>query len=716
MRAISGWLRVGILTAGLAMAAAAGAEDGPRVVVLGFDGADARLTEQLMDEGALPHLARLRETGTFSPLGTTVPPQTPVSWSSFATGRNPGGTGIFDFLRRDLATYQPDFAMYRISNDPVGWGKNNHLLIALALLTLALIVGPVIGLFVKRPVRGLAVGLVAGVVLGLAGFVFGRDLIPYRVPHVENTRQGATFWEVAGEAGIPATIVRVPGMFPPDPFAHGSILAGLGVPDIRGNFGTFTYYTTESRTEQVDENTEFGGKIIQVSLLDGACESYIYGPRNRLFDDPPDILTPVRFRVDREASPHTVTVTTDTANLTVALGEWSDWVTLEFPFSPIVKGYGLARFNFVSSEPFGLYMSAINLDPHRPALPVSAPGEFSGQLADRFGPYKTLGWAMDTWALNELTIDEETFLEDVYFTEGKFAEMMRGLLQDRNDRLFVQVFGLTDRVGHMFWRFFDPEHPAYDAELAVEYGDAVRDAYVYMDDLVGEALELMEPDDVLFVASDHGFHTWHKSVNYNTWLVRNGYMTLRDDSADRTKTLEDLFGQGEFWPNVDWGRTKAYALGLGDLYINVQGREAEGIVEPGDEYERIRRQLITDLQGWVDPETGEHPVRRVITREDAYGDFDPDLIPDLMVANNPKYRVSWQTSLGGIPRDLFTINDRKWSGDHCSLDPEITKGIFFSNRRLDAAGVSILDFYPTILGYLGVDAAADIDGRRIPER
>jgi predicted AlkP superfamily phosphohydrolase/phosphomutase len=565
----------------------------------------------------------------------------------------------------------------------------------------------------RRRARGLVAGLILGLVVGGSAVVWAKDLLPYRKPTVENTRQGATFWETAGEAGVRSTIVRVPATFPAAPYPGGHLLSGLGVPDIRGTFGTFTLYTTEALPEKVDENTEMGGKIIQVSLLDGATDTYVFGPRNRVFDEPPEILPPLHLQVNREGEVPSVTVRVGNEEQTMELHQWSDWVGIEFELSPLVKLYGIARFFFVSSEPFALYMSPINLDPHESPLSISQPPAWSGELADRFGDYKTLGWAVDTWALNELRIDEKTFLEDAYFTDGKYAEMMRGLLDEGDFRLYVQVYAATDRVAHVFWRLIDPSHPAYDPVLAAEYGNAIRDMYVFMDDVVGQALERLGPDDLLLICSDHGFHTWHKAVNYNTWLVRRGYMVLKNNSPDPEKKLEDLFGQGQFWPNVDWKRTKAYALGLGDIYLNVKGREAQGIVEPGEEYERIRDQLIRDLEAWTDPETGDHPVRRVYRREDVYRDFDPDLIPDLLAGNGPKYRVSWQTSLGGIPPELIQINDRKWSGDHCSFDAEITAGVFFSNRVLDAEGASIVDLCPTILEALGLPVPEGLDGKTL---
>jgi predicted AlkP superfamily phosphohydrolase/phosphomutase len=628
---------------------------------------------------------------------------------------NPGRNGIFDFLRRDLATYQPDFAMYLIGSKRVLWGKNNHLLVALVVFAVCVLLGTGGGRLARRAGRGLWVGALVGLVIGGSAIVWARDVIPYRQPTVENTRKGDTFWEIAGRHGVRSKVVRVPATFPARAYDLGHLLSGLGVPDIRGTFGTFTLYTTESLPDRRDENTEMGGKIIQVSLLNGETESYVFGPRNRLFDEPPEIFPPIHFRVDRTTDPHTVAVTLQGKSETIPLGGWSEWFTIEFRMSPIISLYGIARFNFISSEPFILYMSSINLDPHSSPLPISAPKSWSGELATRFGLYKTLGWAMDTWALNELHIDEETFLEDVYSTEGKFGEIMRGLLEDEDYRLYVHVYELTDRVAHVFWRFLDPTHPAHDPELAATYGDAIRDSYVFMDERVGEAMERMGPDDILFVLSDHGFHTWHKAVNYNTWLVQNGYMTLKSSRPDTEKKLEDLFGQGQFWPNVDWRRTKAYAMGLGDVYLNVKGREAQGIVEPGAEYERIRDQLIVDLERWVDPETGDHPVRRAQKREEVYRGYDDDLIPDLLLGNNPKYRVSWQTSLGGIPPDLMQINDRKWSGDHCSFDAAITKGILFSNRKLEVEEPTILDLFPTILGYLDIPLPEDRDGKALEE-
>ena len=152
-------------------------------------------------------------------------------------------------------------------------------------------------------------------------------------------------------------------------------------------------------------------------------------------------------------------------------------------------------------------------------------------------------------------------------------------------------------------------------------------------------------------------------------------------------------------------------MGLGEVYINLRGREAQGIVQPGAEYNALKRELKQKLVAMVDPETGDHPVRRVLSREEVYRQFDPNMIPDLFVTNNDGYRVSWQTSLGGIPKQLIEPNKQVWSGDHCSVDPEIVKGIFFYNRKLNTDRAPyIADVYPTVLGLLGVKAPYELDG------
>ena len=290
--------------------------------------------------------------------------------------------------------------------------------------------------------------------------------------------------------------------------------------------------------------------------------------------------------------------------------------------------------------------------------------------------------------------------------------MLRGLLDDDGWDVTMQYFEFTDRVQHMMFRFLDPKHPLYTAEGASRWAPSVLQAYRQMDDIVGEVMRTMPSNADLLVLSDHGFASFRRGMNYNTWLATNGFMTLTGEDTKR-KNLEDLFGQGDFFVNVDWSKTRAYALGLGQIYVNLAGREAKGIVQPGKDYQQVTAAIRAGLEAYVDPATGEHPVAHVFTRDEAYGTYDPELIPDLIPSNNEGYRVGWQDTLGGIGKNIVEPNDQIWSGDHCSVYPPLVKGILFSNLKLDAAGAKMGDVMPTILDLYHVQPPERLDGKSL---
>lgn len=696
-----------------ASVAAEAASAPSKVIVLGFDGADARLVEQYMQEGYLPNLNRLRRQGSYSPLVPTNPPQTPVSWSTFATGLDPGQHEIFDFLKRDPDTYAPDFAMMTPTTAPFLFGPRNPLYLGLGVaLALLLLVGLLAGIISRRPL----VGLIAGLVVAAPGFVFARSFvaenIPEKRPVAVNNRKGTPFWQTLAAAGFRSTVIRVPQTFPPDRNPGGRLLAGLGVPDIRGTFGTYTFYTSEPFTFKQD--TEKGGKVVLLDAQEGTpeVETIVYGPFNKLFDDPPEITLPMTVRMDWGA--RAVTIKVSGQEFRLREGEWSEFIRFEFPVRKLVKVRGIARFNLLQLGPhLKLYLQAINFDPQEPVLPITDPAGWSKEIYKLVGNWKTLGWAMDTWALDEGVTTEKEYAEDRDYFVTRFERMMDHFIGDPADRLFVQVFYYTDRDGHMFWRFLDEQNPAFDPDKASDWRSFIRESYQRMDRAVGKAMEKLPPDGVLFVVSDHGFSSWRHSFNINTWLVRNGFMVLKGQD-DGMKTLDDLFVSGSFFQNVDWSRTRAYALGLGCVYINLLGRERDGIVSPGAEYDQVCREIQERLEAFVDPATGEHPVHKVYRRDEMYSDFDPDLIPDLRAANGLNYRVSWQTSLGGAPPDYFEKHASPWSGDHCSLDPQLVRGILFCSRPLSADPTPQMhDFVPTLFSLYGLPAPAEMPGRSL---
>jgi len=714
------WFRPGrVLVLALAAAPppAAAVSPPPRVIVLGFDGADHALVAKAVAEGRLPNLAALAARGGFSALTPTIPAQTPVSWSTFSTGLSPGRTMIFDFLKRDPKTYRPEFAIEEEGKRNFLLGKGNRVAVpaVLGIVAFALVAG-LLKILLRRREKGFGAGiaLAACAAAGLAAFlgISLSSLLPTEIPWPINNRRGTPFWEEAGRKGIPSVVMHVPVTFPAADYDHGRLLSGLGVTDVRGRIGTPSYYTSDPFFAPKNKN-EFSVELVRLESNKGTIETEVFGPYNKLFQSPPVIKTAMTLTVADDGGSLNI-APKGSSPVTLKVGEWSPWVVFTFSFNSLVKMTGIGRFHLAELSPeIKLYLSPIHFNPSDlpPSVKITAPAALSKKLVDRYGLYKTMGWQIDTWSMSEETIDEKTFLEDVDHTVEPFRKMMNDFLDDKDVRLFVQIYEFPDRVAHCFWRFLDPQHPAYDAAKAAVWAPAVERAYEKMDAIVGDAMKRLGPDDILIVLSDHGFATWRRSVNYNTWLVQNGFMALKGGDGSRNADLEMLFGQGEFWPNVDWTKTKAYAMGLGDIYINLKGREGQGIVSPGAEYEAVRDEIRKKLVTLVDPKTGQRAVSRIFTREEAYGSFDADVIPDLFVTNTAGTRIGWQGSLGVVTKELFEDNNQVWSGDHCSLDPAVVPGILFANRPLPGEKrPRIADVPATIYHVLGVAPPEKLDG------
>jgi predicted AlkP superfamily phosphohydrolase/phosphomutase len=687
----------------------------PRVVILGFDGADGELTRQWMDEGKLPNLARLRDQGTFAPLRSTIPSQTPVSWSTFATGLNPGRHSIFDFLKRDPKNYRPSFASTDETREPFLWGeRNGPILGVLCGLALAVLLFLALWPFLRRRLAvAAAVAAVVGVIAGLGAGTAAAKLLPVDRPVAVNRQQGDTFWEVLGAAGKRVRVVRVPVTFPPEPFPHGELLSGLGTPDLSFRIGKPFYFTSELFF-QPKGGGDFSIELVELVDNQGTIQTEIKGPPNKLFpDQAPYITIPMTLTVSEDRS--SVGIEVSGQQLSLEPGEWSDFVRFGFPFNALIKLHGIGRFRLLSVEPeVRLYLSPIQFDPENlpPIVALTAPGSWIDDLTGRFGLFKTIGWAIDTWSLREGTIDEEVFFEDVDNTVTKYTEMLTGLLADDDWDVLVHYFEFTDRVQHMMYRYFDPQHPLYTEEGAAQWGDSILESYQRMDSIVGDVMERMPEGTILMVVSDHGFAPWRRTMNYNTWLAHEGYLVLEGEGPGRAN-LEDLFDQGEFFVNVDWSRTRAYAMGLGNIYVNLAGREGEGIVQPGEEYRQLVTEIKTKLEAFTDSETGEPPVAHVFTRDEAYGTYDPELIPDMFPSNSRGYRVGWQDSLGIVAQQVIEPNADIWSGDHCSVYPPLVKGILFSNRRLQAPDPYMADVMPTLLAIYGVEPPVQLDGESL---
>jgi predicted AlkP superfamily phosphohydrolase/phosphomutase len=652
-----------------------------KVFVIGFDGMDPTLSQKYMDEGKLPNLKKLADAGTFRKLETTQPSESPVAWSSFATGVNPGKHNIFDFLVRDFETYMPDLAG------------------------------------VKRPEP--------------PRFLLG--LIPTQRPVLQSTRGGTSFWKHAGADGVKSVVLTVPMTFPPEEITHGRMLAGLPLPDMRNTIGFFSYWATDLSSFE-EGNTEFGGFLKRLLFENGEAKTLLKGPDSPILrreeadlrekQKKGPLSDKERARLEQLANkevnlPLTVRwkegsgqaeLELQGQKLTLKAGQWSEWVPVTFAFNVLIKVHGIVQFHVIKADKeLQLYASPINLDPRNPPVPISKPDDFSAQLVKQIGLYRTVGWAEATWALSDGRLDEAAFLHDC---ERAFLDRERIIFKSLDSQdwdLFVAAIETTDRVSHMMWRLIDPKHPMYDKALAEKYGDAIEKIYRRADDFVGRLQQKVPADTAFIVMSDHGFHSFRRGVNLNTWLVQNGYMAFEGESAQ--KSLVDLFGRGKLMEGVDWKRTKAYAIGLGQIYFNLRGRESQGVVSSGAEYKALQDEIATKLKTLVDPDDGARVFADVYKRDDIYQGEYIQNAPDLQVGFNDGYRVGWQDSLGGVKRDVIDNNNRRWSGDHCATATEISGGVLFTNLKLQKARPHIMDLGPTILKLLGTPVPAGLDGQ-----
>jgi len=619
-----------------------------KVIVIGLDGLEPTIVEPMLERGELPNLALIRRSGSYSQLKTTYPAQTPVAWSSFATGTNPGGHGIFDFISRDPATYLPDAALSR----------------------------------------------------------FERPRSAFAAPQVVNQRKGVPVWQVLSKAGVPSVVLRCPCTFPPEEL-HGRMISGVGVPDLRGSQNKGTFYTQNSgviarESEQV------------VTLAAGSdIKTYVIGPRNTKQSPAADTKAEIRVQVKTDSRSLLIDTGGTPAQIEVKEGAWSDWIRFKFKISMLQSVTGIARFYVRQLAPnLEFYVSAVNFDPAAPVFPVSSPGTYAKDLAGAIGLFSTLGMAEDHNGLNNGRFDERAYLDQCELVIKERERMMRFELDRFSEGFFFVLYDTPDRVQHMLWRFRDPSHPGYEPDLAREFSTLVEQHYSRCDKLLTPVLDQADEITLLIVLSDHGFNTFRRAFDTNTWLHQNGLLALKNGG----KPNEDL---GDAFAAVDWSRTYAYAVGLGGLYLNMKGREREGIVEEGTEAERVRNAIQSGISRVIDPEAHAPAVRSVSRREDLYSGPYAVNAPDLLVNFNPGFRVSWQSAVGGFANALIEDNMRKWSGDHI-IDPDAVPGILFMNRvggggtgAPARVGANIIDLAPTILNYLDVPVPQSMEGTNL---
>jgi predicted AlkP superfamily phosphohydrolase/phosphomutase len=613
---------------------------GKRVLILGFDGMDHGLATELMAAGRMPNFSRLQKEGSFSALGTSIPPQSPVAWSNFITGMDAGGHGIFDFMHRDPKTMMPIFSMSQTVESE-------------------------------------------------ESLKLGKWQIPLSGGKVELLRRGEAFWQVLEDNGIETTIMRIPANFPPSGTASRE-LSGMGTPDLLGTYGTFSFYTTKAF--ELDNEDIGGGEVYEVFVEDDTVTASILGPDNPFLVE----TEPARaeFTVFIDPKEPVVELTVGDEKRVLKVGEWSDWVPIVFDLIPTQSVNGMCRFYLREVRPeFELYVSPVNIDPISPELPISTPASFAATLARETGRFYTAGMPEDTNALDNGVFSRAEFMTQSRLAGDEVIHQYKHMLSQFDDGVLFYYFGNLDLTSHMMWRPMDTDHPAYDPEIDAKYREVIANLYESFDALVGYTLEHISEDTLVVVMSDHGFASWRRAFHLNAWLRDNGYLEVIDP---------DLIDDPGLFVNVDWSRTRAYGLGFNGLYINVKGREAWGIVPP-EEKRAVMEDIAASLREAVDPETGEPVVAHVYIAEDTYK-FDDQLEigPDMVLGWTEGYRCSDASSLGKIPRKIFEDNTRIWSGEHL-MDPEVVPGILLTNRALKKPAPRLENLAAAVLAEFGIE-------------
>ncbi|MBI5675456.1 MAG: alkaline phosphatase family protein [Nitrospirae bacterium] len=595
-----------------------------RFMVLGIDGMDPEIFRFLHKKGKMPVLGTIADAGNFRFLATSNPPQSPVSWTNIATGSNSGTHGICDFIHRDPKTYIPELSLFGIQQHKGGVKYTSHI----------------------------------------------------QIPSV---------FEEAMKQGIPVTLLRWPLTFPaPESLPSNSrLLSGMGVPDLLGTLGRYSFYTAD---DAISEKT-MHGRIVHITQNNGLVKTEIFGPRYMSWKGMKEASVPLTM----ERTSDGLKVELPEITLDLKCGGWSPHIILRFSIGLMGKVSAITRMVCIDSEPFpSLFILPMQIYPKETTLPLSSPKSYGSDLWDKIGPYLTLGMPEDTNGLKDGLISEEIFLAlcDDVFTERE--RMLNTALDSFDTGMLACVFDTLDRVQHMFWKKKDGTSNGAGAK---EPSDAIAGWYIRMDNMVGSVIERIG-ETPLVILSDHGFTSLNRYVHLNSWLARNGFLVLKDKNK----------GGGPLFDNVDWTKTRAYAIGFNSIYLNLKGREGKGIVE-ANETEMLYNDLIEKLESWVDE---NKPVIKKVYKSRTIYDIRHSNSPDLIVGYTAGYRASKQTVLGEAPEGaLIEDNYEAWSGDHC-CDPSFVPGVLFgvnlqSNKINMPDDVSVDDVSTFIKDWLKLD-------------
>lgn len=653
-----------------------------KTVVLGIDGMDPDILRETVARfpDRMRNFKRLIDDGGLNELGTSTPPQSPVAWSNFITGRDPGGHGIFDFIHRNPMTRDVAPSTTRTT-------ESSH-----------------VGLW------------------GDWQFPLGGDST--------SNRSGDAFWKILADHGIPADIWRMPANFPVEP-AMGLSFSGMMTPALDSAYGQYSFYTTNPPAKSAVGE----GKIVPVrEYVPGLIETYISGPPNLFRKSGGNATVPLRIYIDRAATaddgqpPGAIAIDTGSERIVLRPGQWSRFTELTFTLLPagLMDVSGAVRFYLRRIEPdFEMYASPVNIDPLDPVTPVSNPSSASADLARAIGVYYTQGMPEDVNALKEHALTDQEFMAQSELVHQEGVRMLDyaldKYLEDAEGGLLFFYFSGVDLCSHMMWRHFDDAHPIHDPELAAgdssgwshrpgsTWKDVIYDLYLQMDPVVGRVRERVGEDALLVVMSDHGFAPYRRVFSLNTWLVENGYLVLKPGETKELARDDPSFKRVFLTSAVDWSKTRAYGVGFNGLYLNLAGRESDdpktpeneaGIVRPGAEADALVRELKERLEAVRDH--GKQVVYRCDLASEVYHGARASEAPEILVGYNAEYGNSDQSSTGRIPHAVLDDNlGGTFNGNHL-MSPDVVKGTLLTNGRVLDGNRGLEDLTVEILKQYGI--------------
>ena len=572
-----------------------------RALLLGFDSFDPIIFEKLSNQGALPALQRLAEKNGYSRFQVSSPPQTEVSWTSIATGADPGEHGIFDFVHRNPATYTPFISILPTQSN-----------------------------------------------------ILGTQFIPPYKAH--------TLFEEAIDQGYPATALWWPAMFPARPESPVHMLPGLGTPDIRGQLGVGMLYSNDTELSHASRRagiipSEKGGKT-QVLPLTGKGPGYrgnIQGPQNNKKGEK---VIETEFELDL-IDEQCAVFRLKKQSVEIRLGQWSPIIDIIFKAGIFVEIHAITRVILTSINPVKLYFIPLQIHPLHSLWRYGAPASFVKETWKSASPFLTLGWPQDTTGLEDGCITDNQFLalcDDIFSAREK---ILRYHMRNFREGVLASIFDDLDRIQHMFRR----GHPEF-----------VETWYKKLDAFVGRVRDEVDTWDGekthLMVLSDHGFADFKYKVHVNQKLQKLGYLHKVTNADQDVRNLSA----------INWAQSKAYAVGLNSLYVNLAGREGQGSVSV-TEIEQTTRTIQADLQAWIGPD-GKPVFNRVYLRHEVFNGQLRSYGPDLVLGYSTGYRASSETGLGGWEKEEIEENHDHWEADHC-IDAKLVPGVLFSNKGLD---------------------------------